>query len=325
MFITGLVFGTKLATLPELMKPNFLIVEKDELFVADRVYMFIYSLNDYKLKKKFGQKGSGPGEFNPRVRIWPYLHNDFILIRAHEKLYYFTRDGNYVKMLRGSMPHRFFYPLEGNIFVGEGRIYKPNGIVYKTLNIYDSNLKFLKELRRKQMIFQREKFFQVFTNWLEYHVYKDRIFYCDKAKEFEIEIFNNEGKKLYTISLEYKKLKLTSAHRHQVLERYRRHPEFGGNMDRLKRLIRFPEYLPAVQALGVGDGKLYVRTYKEKDGKREFFIFDINGKLLKKTFITFKEEGVFDESTFCITNGKLYRLIENYNTDLWELHVIPIE
>lgn len=54
---------------------------------------------------------------------------------------------------------------------------------------------------------------------------------------------------------------------------------------RLLERTEFPRYFPAIKTCLVADKKLYVQTYKEKDEKTEFYIFNINGKLEKKTLI----------------------------------------
>ena len=53
----------KTAVLPELQRPNMVLADSKQLYVADGASVLIYSLKDLKLRKKFGRKGEGPGEF----------------------------------------------------------------------------------------------------------------------------------------------------------------------------------------------------------------------------------------------------------------------
>jgi hypothetical protein len=38
-------------------------VDKNQLYITDGASVFIYSLKDYQLQKKFGKRGEAPGEF----------------------------------------------------------------------------------------------------------------------------------------------------------------------------------------------------------------------------------------------------------------------
>jgi hypothetical protein len=42
---------------PDILKPEFIQVDGDELFINEGPSIFIYSLKDFKLKKKFGKQG----------------------------------------------------------------------------------------------------------------------------------------------------------------------------------------------------------------------------------------------------------------------------
>jgi hypothetical protein len=60
--LTGPVFGIKVATLPQLNRPNNVVIDGDRLFISDCPSVYIYSIKDgdIQLKKKFGRQGSGP-------------------------------------------------------------------------------------------------------------------------------------------------------------------------------------------------------------------------------------------------------------------------
>jgi hypothetical protein len=72
----------------------------------------------------------------------------------------------------------------------------------------------------------------------------------------------------------------------------------------------------------VTGGKIYVMTNKETVGKNEFIIFDLKGNVLKKLFIPVAP---FEESMiplfYTISNGKLYHLVDNEETEEWEVRI----
>jgi len=57
------IVGKKLATLKEVVNATSIEIDGDELFVLDEVVVYVYSMKDFKLLRKFGREGDGPGEF----------------------------------------------------------------------------------------------------------------------------------------------------------------------------------------------------------------------------------------------------------------------
>ncbi len=74
----------------------------------------------------------------------------------------------------------------------------------------------------------------------------------------------------------------------------------------------------------IDDNKIYVTTYKKKGNDNELIILDIKGNILDKLFLplkstkVYKQSGEVDPITVC--KGILYELIENEQTEMWELH-----
>ncbi len=85
----------------------------------------------------------------------------------------------------------------------------------------------------------------------------------------------------------------------------------------------FQDYLP-LQWFCVDDGKVYVQTYKQVGEKSEFYIFNTGGKLLGKTMVLYLESEFMLGYPFAIAEGKIYQVVENPDTEEWELHVNTI-
>jgi hypothetical protein len=98
----------------------------------------------------------------------------------------------------------------------------------------------------------------------------------------------------------------------------------------IKWRLRFPDTLPAILDIFVSNQKIYAVTNKtgenKKPGvkKREVYIFEVNGKLLKKVFLPICERGI-ETFPFCIQNEKLYQLVERESDEAWELHITDIQ
>ena len=62
-FCVLILYAQKAAILSELLNPRYMIVDNHQVIISDYPNIYLYSLEDFKLKKKIGNKGEGPGEF----------------------------------------------------------------------------------------------------------------------------------------------------------------------------------------------------------------------------------------------------------------------
>lgn len=161
----------------------------------------------------------------------------------------------------------------------------------------------------------------------------NKIFTAGLETDFIIDIFDLNGKKLYSIKKNYERVKFTDHHANRVLNWFRTNPITRANIADLKKTINFPGYFPAIRDFSVSDGKVYVRTYREKDNKTEFLVFKNDGKYIKTVYLPLIESnlvGAFpyyynDTCPFVIKNDNLYRLIESEEEEvIWELHVTTL-
>jgi hypothetical protein len=91
-----------------------------------------------------------------------------------------------------------------------------------------------------------------------------------------------------------------------------------------RNLIKFPDYFPVIRDYRSSDDRLYIITYREKEEEKELFIVDFNVKLVKSTWLTIDEINPRELYPYTIENGKLYQLVENPDSEEWELHIIEI-
>jgi hypothetical protein len=159
-------------------------------------------------------------------------------------------------------------------------------------------------------------------------VYKDKIFVVP-GQDFIIDVYGSSGQKQYSIRQEYEKIKVTEEHKKEVLDYYKNDALKRRYYDALKRSAQFPDYFPAVRTIIVDDDKIYVQTYKEQEGKSEWVVLDLNGKLLGKIFIPFleknPEKSFENQFPFTVYQGKFYQLADNEDTEEWELHITEIK
>ena len=149
LFTVSFVCAAKVVEIPGILKPTTILIENDQLFITESAAVYIYSLKDFSLQKKFGKQGQGPQEFsiNPMRGIRLNIQPDEILVDCTGKIVYFTREGNFKKEIRTPPIFSQYMPTGGK-FVGIGIGSGKQGPVF-VVNIYDSNFKKEKEIQRQ--------------------------------------------------------------------------------------------------------------------------------------------------------------------------------
>ena len=322
----------KVISLPQLEKPNFITVDKNHVYITDQGTIAIYSLKDFKLEKTFGRQGEGPGEFKllpqDKIGLRIALHDDYILVNSPFRVSFFSKQGKFKNQIDISGWDQFLKPL-GKKLVGHKRL-KVDNMLYITINLYDPRgLQIEKEIFRKEFYGQLNSMPDCLHFAMPmkeetrrgglYWVYNNHLFV--EGKNNQIHVFDHSGKKLYTIKHDYEKIKIPESFKQKVMAFFeKRYPTIYRIA---KQKENFPEYFP-IRYFHVADNKVYVRTFKNQEGKSEFYILDVKGKFLKKIMIPFEDAEFLQAYPYTIGNGKFYQLNENPDTEEWELHIHEI-
>jgi hypothetical protein len=324
LVFTGIIPASKTVKLPGLLNPNSIVVHDDRYFVIDGPTIYIYWLKDFQLMKKFGSKGEGPGEFMiiPGISSFNLIcHPDKIQINSMGKVSFFSLDGRFLNEQKHSVMYGGgqFYPI-GNKFAGMG-FKQENSKFFITIDIYNSQLKKEKEVAEYSIKAGLDG--TVLENTLSIQSFENKIFVA-MSNRFLIDVYDDKGEKIYEIYHDYDNIKFTQKHKEEILDWYKRNPVTKNLYHMFEDRLKFPSSFPAIRRFFVTDGKVYVQTYLKKDRKAEFFVFDLNGKLLKKFFLPIVKNDLLETiHLFCIKNGKLYQLIED-DEEIWHIEVLDI-
>ncbi len=326
--LVNMTFATKVVPLPDLLQPELIRVDENQMYITEGANIYIYSLKDFHLIKKFGKQGEGPQEFMTGVGVvgvmWMEIQPDHIFIHTMGKISTFSKQGTFIKEKKISLAYGAVMHPIGNRFVGIG-FPSEKGIRYWTFNIYDSNLNIIKEMYRYERTFYPGRDIDLLgIRMPDFCVYDKKIFVADTLKTGAIYVFDQNGNQLYSINPGYEKVEITR----EVEKRLRDNSSAGRQRqfyEMYKHKIKFPKYFPAMRFMTAADGKLYIMTYKTKEDKTQFLIFTTKGTFLKKVFLPIKDMEVRYFCPFTIKNNKLYHLYDNENTEGWELHITTIE
>lgn len=330
--LTSPVFAERVTIFKDLAKPAGFYLDNDHFYIIEFPHIYVYSLKDYSLIKKFGEKGEGPGCFLRYARL--HFHSDYIIVQSSTRFSYFTKDWKFIKERKIPITFDRGVTLMGNRFVASHTAPHTDDPKQTDLvvNIYDSNNRKIKEVYRQKYFFQvGKKVNSIYLPelgrrmGLRYFICDNKIFVEGEDGETgTIYVYNDKGEKIRTLQHRFEKLKVRKEHIKTAEEYYRIRGRRLYSILKERGWLYHPQYFPAVRYLKGINNKIYIIPYKKKQGKNQLFIFDLEGKLLKQVAAPIAEESIFSFYPSTIKDGKLIQLIENEKEE-WELHITGIE
>lgn len=324
LLVSVVIHGEKAGVLPELMKPTFMAVDDTQFYATEGASIYIYSLKEFKLVKKFGKAGQGPQEFqvNPLLPLTLDVSGKEIIVFSILKVSYFTKKADYIKEIRAP---GLIYGIQtfGDRFLGSS-ITAQDNVRYRTISLYDSKLNKLKEIFRiKDSIQGPGQGTRVLEKTSSYQGYENKIF-LPGNDDASINVFDSNMKKLFTIHLDQKKIKIDQEFKDAVINYFKTTPGIKESYNMLKPII-FPEYFPQIVAFFVIEDIIYVMTMKKENNRVEFFTYDMKGKFKKRLLLPIQFETPINPYPLAIHKGKLYQIVENEEEEEWELYITEIK
>ncbi len=319
--------GTAEILLPDLVNPDSILIHKDTLLITDAESVYLYNLIDFSLRKKFGKKGEGPGEFKfwsgGVVKLHVHMLEDKIVINSMNRVTFFKSDGEYLKEKNNRSGFNFVSMGDG--FAGYTVVNK-NKILFLAINLYDKNFNLIKEIFRKEYYVQPAKNFNLIRTGFgnkrraHYQVYKDKLYVEGENK---LHVFDSAGREILVISPEFRRLSVEKEHSQTILNDLNK--LFPSSL--MKKLIKdkgyFPKYFP-LRVFLIADDLIWFPTYQQKDGKTLFVVIDLKGTIIRKGYYHFRNRSLLIPYPFAISKGKVYQLIDNSDEE-WSLFVSKME
>lgn len=318
---TAFSFAGKTATFTDFVNPFGIVVDGERLFISEGVTVFIYSLKNYRLIKKFGKEGEGPGEVLLRrqggnTEILLSTTRDFLIVGTWGKVIYFTKDGEFVKEKRTELAGNWLKPL-GDGFVGRKYFREPDAL-YHGIVLWDANLNKIKNVYKHIHGLQgaRKKFNPLTVEPADCTVADDKIFVID-GDFSKIMVYDRNGDKLFTVTprTDDDPVPFTEKDKKELIDSFKFNPLWGRFYKRRPDLFEFPTHYPllVMYDLDTPAKKIYLKTYKIENNKQKWLVYDFNGKFINELYLP---RGIIR-----IHNNTSYRFIENEDEELWELYV----
>jgi len=313
----------RIGELPGYLLPDGLYMDGDHFYVTEGPVISIHSMKDLSLIARFGKSGEGPGEF--KGRIYLDVSGPEILVNSSRRVTFYSKNGKYLREVNPVNSGRFFIPMGSKgMLLGYHSGMNKESVRISGVYLFDREFNRLKAVRTYQSIAQSEKGkgWHLFAkSYIHPYLCGSRIITAADV-DFRIEIFNSGGELFKEVRLDYQRVDFTETHVQKVLERYRTNPSTAPDYEWWRKNIHFPEKFPAVRKIFTEEGRFYVRTYREEDGKHEFFVFDCNGNLIKKVFLKIhpsvsKDSYPYmrDSAPFVFRNGTIYQLVLDEETE----------
>ena len=332
MLLTGLAYPGNRQTFIDILKPETIQVYDDEIFIIEGASIYIYSLEDFQLKKKFGKEGEGPREFKLSALgltghlICLSVLPDSIVVSSENRISYFSREAKFLWEKRIPPPMVVdFAPLAKGYI---GRSYKTDGNTpFFSVDLYNSEGKNIKEVCKHEIPHYKEGntvLWKLESKMPEFKTYKDFIFVAG-TEEFVIDVYDANGKKLREIKRQYQKRKINRQDRDEIIKIWKQDfPPIRRQWEVFKKMIKIQEAFPAFRTFDIFDDKIYVQTCKVENGRTEFFIFGVDGTFIKQTPLALAYRNLLNHFPYTIAKDKLYQLVENEETENWELVITQI-
>jgi len=333
---TAFATAEKIGILEGILQPAGVAVWGDEVFILEGATVFVFSLDDLRLLRKFGREGQGPGEveITPWLKNILYVFNDNVVIDSVNKVVMFSQSGTLIKELRRSEQFTQMIPVGKNFAAKKRAFFEKEKMVYSTINWYDPDSQKIRELYRQPFAAQGKKI-DMIPDSVHFAVYEDKIFIEESPKGFYIEVFDHNGEMIYAIQKDFEKISVQAAHKREAEKLMSVDPFMSnapGGWKELKKTmnLNYPDLFPAISDMVIADNKIYVQTYKKLSQRRQYIVLDLKGNELTRTFLQEVSPPGFTEQMmgtgvrlFDISHDRFYYIVETDEGS--ELHTQEIK
>jgi len=223
--------------------------------------------------RAIGKRGEGPGELANPNEIFITGGNQLVVEDYIRCLTYYSLEGKFIRAQSTTkiFPTAILVDSIGHI-LAMTNINQPDKSG-KEIVLYDENLNYIKTVISIPKPRPNPQILELFQPEINWALSKDNSVIISFKEEFELQVFNAQGKLVKKITKEYEPVKVTEE---DVKQRVRKVPE--------GRKLVVPKYFPAIHSLTADDeGRIFVHTYeKAGEGKFDNDVFDSEGRYIAK-------------------------------------------
>lgn len=333
--------GEKLGVLSKVLKPEAIEIHGDRLFVIEGAHFFVYELDELNFLAQFGREGEGPGE----LKAVPMLPNTIVVIPARivvdgmGKVVFFSRDFKFLKEVKKKYMTFKTKPVGENFVAMRMLPAGGKNIYYFSVLLMDSEMNQIRELY-KQEYRETDTDIDMVLDSIHFDVYKNKIYIEKSNLGFEIAVFDSRGNLEIEIVKENKAPVLTARDKQDIMDNFKEDNlikmmvEREGGWINFKNKMNFiyPDTFPLIRDILVADDKIFIATFYQKNRTRKYIIMDLNGTILNTIYLPIPRESSYltkamgrDDRFYGIANHRYYYLIENPDSEEWEIHAVDLD
>ena len=249
------------------------IDDRDRIYVLDykEAHIKVFD-NNGEYIKTIGKKGQGPGELEMPVGMFISNKDELIIEDAgSQRITFYSLEGKFIKNLSTAklMVGRTHIDSRGN-FIGLTIEREEENPRYE-LKKYGSNLKYLCSLGSSPL--PSRQVYEIFLSLITYDVTLDDNIIVGYPEEYNLKIFNPEGKLIKRIEKEYSPVEIS---KEEIEERKKTYPK-------VNRKLVIPKYHAAYRSFAVDEeNRIYVGTWERTEDSKGYYydVFDSEGKYL---------------------------------------------
>jgi len=313
--------------LENISQPSMFLVNYDRIYILENANIYIYSLKDFKLLKKFGKAGEGPGEFkyskSEQMPMFMSFYKNQLLVNSPMKLTYFDLDGNYKRELRAKTVGRILYPND-NTYIGLGSIPVENNRFYMGVTLFENDFNVKKVVFLSDFeVNNPRKIILPFTNFFYKPIYKGKFYINTSSDEFKINVYDKNGKQDYVIRKKYPKIKIYPNYKNEVMEFIKKSPKFKSAYEDFRKLLKIRKYYPPIRDFKISDDFIYVITFKRKSELWECIKMNLKGEEKGRTFVklNYYQHLSLYPLLYSVYKENIYSLVEDDEDETWKIHI----
>jgi len=260
---------------------HFDIDSEGNIFIANpkakENYIFMLN-NDGSLISVFGSNGQGPGELQSPKEL-AISKQDEIFITDRGKVIVFSNTGQFIKDFRIDNEYQKIIPLDRDGYLAIA--VKLNEDLSQSFQVIlcTSGLEELKTLDSSKIeSFKKTVKVNIIPTLVHWEKSNKHI-YTGNTDEYEIRVFDFDGKLLRSIKKEYEAVSLSDKDRERYEQNLQRYPP------EIRESFFIPDAFPPFRDIvALGDKWLLIQTYdKPNEGSSIYDIFDTNGEFIGRT------------------------------------------
>ncbi len=263
-----------------------------------------------KYLRTIGRKGQGPGEFQNPDEIFVTNRRELVVEDFIRNLSCFALDGKFLRAL----PTAALFPI-GVLLDASGRVYAERNIPDrekpgKKIDLYDENLKFIMTVAIIREPKPDPSLLAPFHPQIEWAAATDGGLIIWRGGEYELDVFDAQGKIVRKIVKDYDPVGITSE---DVKQRVRRVPE--------GRKLVIPKSFPPLQSLIADDeGRILAVTYeKSAEGAQISDVFDTAGRFLARVAFKGRPQAWRKNKLYTIEDdAEGYQVLKRYRV-IWNI------